>query len=428
MVRRLCVLLVASVLVVALLVPSVAFGDPNQPVTVAATFQNLYGYTDESITVGRLAADLGLSERDTLALCAGVDTWTIGSGAQRFAASELANVSAAAHQYMVNQGTWDSFSARVSGSLEIGAGLLLDLEPFWDALGFASLAENASFGDYTSGGVLYSSGMAAGWVPAYTVGSLFPAAPSNFTTAQAGLFARVMLDVGAPMKLAKWELDSFANYCRVNTTSTSVYMFCAVCQYTGFASGFFAGWPSAGGAPYVGSGVNSFLDHVLAHNLPSEAAVVVQALANSGLPGYVALAGSALANPGGVSLAALDAWGIPPYLPPGAVHDKLDFAGSWGDGLSGAADELASKVASLPLGFDAIGKGISSLMAWFGAFWDNVQSVVYAWVVPNPDWMQLEVPRVVGEMSDDLEGRAPFVVIGLVKTARDQFRAAGGSP
>jgi len=347
----------------------------------------------------------------------------------------MANVASGAHTFMTEAGTWDSFSDAVSGGLEVAGGVLLDLEPWYDALGFSSLAEDASYGPTVVGGLTYTSGEVSAWpgVSGYDFGHLVTVGDTGITSeAYAVVFNAVLYDPTFWVKTVAKEryYANSAYYLRNALSTSSCGWLCCICGYQ-HSNGsrnvaVYTNVPNV--TPYADA---TMLSHAAAHiangEVPSEAAVVIEALAASGAPGHVLLAASALSNPGGVSLAAVDAWGIPSYLPPGAVHDTLDFADSWGDDLSGAADALASKVASLPLGFAELGEALASVMSWIGGFFDNVQSAVYAWFVPNPDWMRLEVPRLLDAAKSKALDRAPFSVIEFVGEARQVFITAGGS-
>jgi hypothetical protein len=149
----------------------------------------------------------------------------------------------------------------------------------------------------------------------------------------------------------------------------------------------------------------------------SESATVIQALINTNsLPTTLALANAIYSNPGATALGALDAYGIPSYLPPGVVQDMLEGTASWGDDLAALADSMGETVADLTgegaslleQGTGAILATLSGLIDWVGSFWDRLQAVTISLLVPDEGWVRTEFASNLEDLRDRLMLIFPF--------------------
>jgi len=427
---RRVVCLIVAIVVIGAAVPAYAVDvTPYE----AAESMAVYGYTDESVSVSSLASQLGVSPRVAAGTAMLIDSWAVGNYGSRLTASQLGNLAQAAQTYMTDSASWDDWTDYLAGGVEVAGGYLFDLRPWYDALGFATLAEHEAIPD----------------VPAATFGTTYPlvsgvrtraALPVSYAGSywdSAGTYTREALmsvagDVGGRWKVVQG--GNYGDYYYSDGGKERIY--CGKCGWN-IATGGSYSWilyAATGSIMFpMFSGLEAALSgHVATCALESEAAVVIDSLSTAGGLGHVLLAAATLANPGATVLGAADAWGVPGVLPPSAIHDGLEFADSWGDDLSAVADDLASDVASLTAdgaslverGLGGVLSGISELVRWVGGLGDWLESFVRYLFTPNPDWIRIEVRDRFSEFSDELEQGFPFAYIAEVRGIIAVFEGA----
>lgn len=415
--------------VCALSVPRMAFGvEASTSAYDAADAMRVYGYTDESTTITDLAVGLGVSPRVAAGLAMYVDGWAQGSKATKLGAAELANLAAGAKTTLQSSGEWDSFADYLGGGVQLAAGVLLDFEPWYDSLGFSSLAEAASYPDVTVGGKVYRAGVFSG-MPHDLSGALWNTVPG-----EAAVAAEIMFNPGSAWRTTAVFYTTASVY-EIYSPIGSQGIRCSVC---GWMNGFTTTYPivfTLAGIPGKQPSISSLMPaHRLTCQVPSESAVVITSLLTEGAVGRMLLASAAIANPGGAVLGALDTWGIPAVLPPGAIHDSLEFADSWGDDLTGTADGLASVAASMTVdgvtlverGIGTLLDGVSEALGFVGTFWDRVQAYALWLVQANEDWVRVVMKARIRDLADQFRSLPPFSYIDWLSSMGDLFEQAGG--
>lgn len=449
--RALCLMLSISLLLSSVSSAFAAYDPGGSTVSsqyfieLEETMAQSFGYTDEAITVSTFASSIGVQPREAAALGALVDGWTMGDGIDRFTAAQWANLAAGAHQYMVRNNQWDSFSDHVLGLAEIGGGIMFDASPWYDALGFATLAEARSFGSITdSQGLLMASGLLDGYAtpPGFNFQALPTSPGSRIDPAHAdhahavAVWRGVHHDRGFVIKYGPNPAIGFGGSWLQLWTSLNVFprLYCAFpgCGWVSSSMSFFSisQWHNDGTV----AGWNSRWDAATAHykthlhEITSEAAAIMQALIDPdvSLPHKYLLSRNMLSNPGGTLFAAGDAWGIPGVMEPGEIHDRLKFASGWGDGLSAKADELAAKVHTLPVGFAELVDAFASVLDWLGGLLDALQDWTVRMVVPNPDWLDADWRPRFEAVTERFETRFPFSILSWVRSQIATFESQGG--
>lgn len=426
---------VALVLTLSMLghaVPAWASQEPYQ----WADDMSVYGYTDEAVTVSMLAGDLGVEPQYAAALAMGVDSLSQGGYGAKLTASQLGNLASGWHQYLTSKGQWDSFTDAVTGMGEVAGGVLFDMRPLYDMLGFATLAEEESWPDIAANTFgthpVLVSGIAVRAGKPDVFGTWYNA-QGPLTRAAMDSIAR---DPGGRWKVVRSEGGAFSGVGSAYYYSQGGYerIYCAECGAY-LATGGSYSWI------YYQSSTNSQLPmfynlegwlgtHILSCDTEGEAATVIENLATKGGIGHMLLAAAALTNPGGVVLGAADAWGVPGVLPPGVIHDQLAFADSWGDSLSETADELGSVVASLTApGASLLERGLGGVAGflrdvadWLASVWDMAQAWVQYVFVPSDEWLRFAFPDELQRISGIVQSRFPLV---YVTQARDLLSEYG---
>lgn len=435
--RFLCIAL--SVALVLSGVPS-AFASEADPAYSLEVCQ--YGYTDQGITVATLAEDWGCSPGVVLAVGAMVDTWSQGNGAQRFSASQLANVASGVKEYMRQAGSWDGFVDTVEGLTDIAGQVFFDARPWWDMLGFSSLAEDRSFA--RSGYRSLSSMLrpSDSWVSTSIT-------PSGWGPLSTAALWSILLDPYPAIQIrdsgtdTPFRLVNNSDHQSLRGGYVDRVFVCLACieeganpsggalfeTRTGFTSeiygNFFHSGSNVGTAFSLSSALQASAVHLTTHNIESEAATVVKALTNSGLPGFLALSMNAITNPGGTVLNAVDAWGVPKVIPPGAIHEGLEPIDGVGRDLSMKADQLASIAASMTAeGAGVLSNwwgtmlgGLADILDWFA----NLGSTIKGWFVPDSDYLKWSWTSQVNRFKEFSRTRFPFSILPVVREFRDQL-------
>lgn len=387
-----------------------------------------YGYTDEGTTVSQVASQMGCSPRVASAVGALVDGWTMGNTRYRFTAAQLANLASAAQSYMVAEGTWDSFADHVDGLEEIAGGVLFDMSPWYDLLGFSSMAEDRSWGSYNSGGYEYSSGMAlTAGLPAVSSRAWESTQP-GYTPVEVARFRDILYTAGSVIKLGGWNWTQAGGIERL-TAGTAGRWACAACLTSGelpIQSLYLVSWGGEDVALMPYQAAPFFPGNMLNHTCPesevSEASAILHAVLDpTKNPVHRVLLGAPmLSDPAHTVFGSIDAWGIPGVMEPGDVHDSLDFAESWGDDLSLKGDELASKVASMTPGFAEVVDGFASLLQFVGGFFEYLQGFLVAIVLPSPDWVNADYGARKTALVEDMGERFPFSLITIAREAAQE--------
>lgn len=415
-------------------IPVSAQAQTSGPYEVAEGME-VWGYSNEAVTVSMLATDLGCSPKVAAGTAMIVDAWTQGNGGMRFTAAQLANAAQGVKQYMVDSGNWDSFADWLGSAAELGTGVLFDFRPWWDRFGLSTFAEEAAIPDTVVDGRTWLSGYAARWSLPWATASGLP----GRTLSQWAVADGLALDVGFKIKTSTpsttqgpWvtATDWWTEY------TTSGQYRCMVCGATYSQAGR---WLQAklGTGEVVGIIVppDSWCTEHLECDPGSEAAVVFENLSTEGAVGRMLLAGSALADPSHAVLGAVDTWGIPGYIPPGQIHEDLQFMESWGDDLSSKADDLASVVESMTVegatlverGIGGILDGVRGLLSWLGSFFDRIQAWVVSMTLPNEEWIRHVWKSDLEDLQQQMLELPPFSYIAWVQSLGELFESAGGS-
>lgn len=438
--------LVVFVTACVLLAPASAFGAVDQggvDEALAVVERYPFGMTDEGVTVADLMQYMDAPAPVALATVSMVDYWaamgSLGPTGTKLKAGQLANLAAGVKTYMEQQGTWDSWQDYVGGAVQYAGGVLLDLSPWWDSLGFASLAETRAYGDvsYTNGS--YSMVGRSGFLDRVAIPD--DAAAPVYTGSDTDFYQGLMHDLGFPMKISlrvDAVHDGSTGWGLLRHGTGTPTWRCAECGWSASAGTRFPVclWDKASGA-FLPPDANwsRAVEHYYSCEYPSETAAMVEALIGDGLPGWMGLAAAAIANPAGTILGAVDSYGVPSVLPPGVIKDALDPVSSWGNDLEQTADDLASRAASMTVdGANLLEQGVGSLLhgfgelvRWVGDFFDSLQAFALHIFTVNGDWLRITVRGRLEAMQADLSGRFPFSIISELQSAVAVFGSAAGS-
>lgn len=435
-----------NILLVAVLVLSLApvRAHAANDITVTPNSQILnqivesYGYTDEGITLGLMAQRIGCTTAQAAVLAATADYWvTSGVPGARGTVGASAAMAEAYAVYLREKGQWSTFADRVDSIRKWGTNYTLAGGGLFDMLGFASIADERSYETYAADGRTYSSGFAT-WLnlPSTTLRKEYSntnAQWAAFTPTQQRNSLGMMYDAGFWIKASDVQVlgGTSSGLPKETIRSYKGWWSCSLCNVRGALGSSdwsnLAEWRASEEAfIYTGFLAPSWMNHNCGEPI-SEAAQSVRAAVDGGLLPSALRFGLGIFDPVTTLASVLDTYGIPGFLPPGAVNDGADDMEDFGAGLRDKAGELLDVAASLPVGFKELVEGVAAGLLWLGNLFKNLGDWVYAVFLPNPDYVSIEVKNVLDSAQADLRVRQPAATFYMVGDALDSVSKSGAS-